>query len=79
MTVRLFVPLAGTLIFAWLVTTYFWAVPVDNYLRATSPVVSAVAEEQELVSGRAEKPVFIPRANSDIGARVHEGVVSSGQ
>ncbi len=54
MTVRLFVPLAATLIFAWLATTYFWAVPVDSYLHPGSPAVTAAGEERKVAASAQE-------------------------
>ena len=47
MTIRLFVASAGTLIFAWLVTTYFWSVPIKAY--GTPSVSGEVVQKQVAV------------------------------
>ena len=68
MTVRLFVPLAATLIFAWLATTYFWAVPVDNYLGSPPPAVTAAGEEREVVTSTAARVRIHPDDRERLGA-----------
>ena len=68
MTVRLFVPLAATLIFAWLTTTYFWAVPVDSYLGSSSPAVTAAGEEREVVTSTAARVRIRPDDRERPGA-----------
>lgn len=62
MTVRLFVTSAGALIFTWLATTYFRAVPMDSYLRSAAPTVSVAGAEPEVAATLMEGPLRVETA-----------------
>ncbi|MBL49112.1 MAG: hypothetical protein CMP28_09170 [Roseibacillus sp.] len=55
MTVRLFVASAGTFIFAWLATTYFWAVPMESYQPEPSASGEIGKDQREVVATSAEE------------------------
>ena len=72
MTVRLFVPLAATLIFGWLATTYFWTVPVESYLHPGSPSVTAAGQERKMAASAAEGSAYLLTTESAAGREGHK-------
>ena len=54
MTVSFFVLSAGSLIFAWLATTYFWTVPMESYRAPSAPVVASEEKPEVFVTSGQE-------------------------